>query len=163
MTDKSDIAKKFWENLKSDRTIMLGLAKQSAEEMQPMTAILEDDEEGPAWIFTAKDVDMVQAMADSEDAIVQFVAKSHDVFASCGGKLTKWNDRGMIEKLWNPFVAAWYEGGKDDPKLQLLRLDISHDHIWLNENSVFAGIKMLFGDDPKEDFKDKVAEVDFQT
>ncbi|MGB8313532.1 MAG: pyridoxamine 5'-phosphate oxidase family protein [Aestuariivirga sp.] len=25
--------------------------------------------------------------------------------------------------LWNRFVVAWYEKGKDDPKLMLLRLD----------------------------------------
>ena len=42
----------------------------------------------------------------------------------------------MIDRLWNPFVAAWFEG-KDDPKLQLLRFDpadiryvlISHGHL----------------------------------
>ena len=33
-------------------------------------------------------------------------------------------------------------------------------HVWLNENSLFAGVKILFGIDPKEDYRDKVAEVD---
>lgn len=163
MTDKSEIAEKFWKQLKSDRTIMLGLEKESAAEMQPMTAILEDDEEGPAWIFTAKDVSLVEAMTGADDAVAQFVSKGHDLFASCGGTLTKCNDPAMIDKLWNPYIAAWFEGGKDDPKLQLLRLDIAHAQIWLNENSLFAGVKLLFGADPKEEYKDKVAEVDFQT
>jgi general stress protein 26 len=65
----------------------------------------------------------------------------------------------MIDKLWNPFVAAWYEGGKDDPKLQLLRFEPEHAQIWLNENSLFAGLKVLLGRDPKSDYDDKTAEV----
>ena len=56
-------------------------------------------------------------------------------------------------------MAAWYEGGKDDPKLALLRLDAESAQIWLNENSIFAGIKTLLGVDPKKDYMDKVAEV----
>ena len=66
----------------------------------------------------------------------------------------------MVEKLWNPFVAAWFQGGKDDPKLALLRLDAEHAEVWLNGSSLVAGVKMLFGVDPKQDYKDKVREID---
>lgn len=162
MTSEAKIAEKFWKKLKSDRTIMLALEAGPAIESQPMTAILEDDKEGPAWIFTAKDVAMVEAMLGADEAVAQFVSKDHDLFASCGGKLSKWDDRRTIERLWNPYIDAWFEGGIDDPKLQLLRFDISHAQIWLNENSLFAGVKLLFGADPKEEYKDKVAEVDFK-
>jgi general stress protein 26 len=65
----------------------------------------------------------------------------------------------MIDRLWNRFAAAWYEGGKDDPKLELIRLDAEHAKIWLDESSLFAGIKILLGVDPKADYADKVADV----
>ena len=55
--------------------------------------------------------------------------------------------------------TARFEGGKDDPKLRLLRFDADKAEIWLDDSSLLAGIKMLFGADPKEDYKDKVAEV----
>ena len=64
----------------------------------------------------------------------------------------------MIDKLWNRFVAAWYEG-KDDPKIALLRFDPASAEIWIDASSAVAGIKMLIGIDPKKDYKDKVAEV----
>ena len=67
--------------------------------------------------------------------------------------------RNTPRPLWNPYIAAWFEGGKDDPKLALLRFDAEKAEIWLNENSLFAGVKMLLGADPKQDYKDKVAEV----
>lgn len=65
----------------------------------------------------------------------------------------------MVDRLWNPYVAAWYEGGKDDPKLALLRLDADHAQIWLNGSSLLACIKVLLGVDPKKDYQDKVADV----
>ena len=65
----------------------------------------------------------------------------------------------MIDRLWNSYVAAWYEGGKDDPKLQLLRLDSERAQIWVDASSLLAGVKVMLGIDPKQDYKDKVAEV----
>lgn len=69
------------------------------------------------------------------------------------------NDRAMIDRLWNRFVAAWYEGGKDDPKLALIRLDAEEAEIWLDASSLIAGVKMLLGVDPKKDYQDNVAKV----
>jgi len=75
------------------------------------------------------------------------------------GRLSLDNDRATIDRLWNPFIAAWFDGGKDDPKLALLRLDAERAEIWLDGSSIVAGIKMLFGADPKREYKDQVAEV----
>jgi hypothetical protein len=38
-------------------------------------------------------------------------------------------------------------------------LDAEHAEIWLDESSLLAGIKLLLGADPKEEYKDKVASV----
>jgi general stress protein 26 len=159
MPTPAELEAKFWKALKSDRTAMLGLAGPSGGHAQPMTAQIEGDEGGPIWFFSASDVDLVEATGDGADAFLQFASKGHDLFASVDGRLSVGTDRATIERLWNPFVAAWFEGGKDDPKLRLLRFDPGQAQVWLNENSLFAGVKMLLGSDPKEDFKDKVAEV----
>jgi general stress protein 26 len=160
MANEQEIRTKLWKALKSDRTFMLGLADGRAGDSQPMTGLLEDDrEDGPIWIFSSADVDLVQATGSGVEAVAQFVSKGHDVFASLHGLLSVTTDRAMVERLWNPFIAAWFKGGKDDPKLRLLRFDPDRAHIWLNENSMFAGIKLLLGSDPKKDYKDKVAEV----
>ena len=69
------------------------------------------------------------------------------------------NDRATIERLWNPFVAAWFEGGKADPNLQLLRFEPGRAQIWLNDHSLLAGVKLLLGRDPKAAYEDKTADV----
>jgi len=91
--------------------------------------------------------------------VAQFASKGHDLFASIDGVLNVDNDRAAVDRLWNPFVAAWFEGGKTDPKLQLLRFDAREAQIWLNENSLFAGIKVLLGSDPKAAYDAKTAQV----
>jgi len=127
---------------------------------QPMTALLEEGRHGgPIWIFSSKDVDLVRSLDGEKSAVAHFASKGHDLFATVHGRVTPDNDRAAIDRMWNKFIAAWYEGGKDDPKLQLLRFDPDHAQVWLNEHSLVAGIKLLLGQDPKKEYKDKVAEV----
>ena len=65
----------------------------------------------------------------------------------------------MIEKLWNPYVAAWYPGGKDDPNLALFRFNADEAKIWKDGSSLVAGVLALFGKDPGKSYEDNVAEV----
>ena len=160
MTTPAEVEAKFWKAIKSDRTLMLGLSGVDEGLGQPMTAQLDKHaERGPIYIFTAKDTDFVRSMGERHLATANFVARDHDLFAAIKGEVFAHNDRSTIDRLWNRFVAAWFEGGKDDPKLQLLRFEPRDAQIWLNENSLFAGVKLLLGSDPKQDYLDKVAQV----
>ena len=159
MADAAELEAKFWKALKSDRTLMLGLTGVEEGHSQPMTAQIEGDEGGPIWIFSAKGVDLVQAAGTGHRAMAHFASKDHDLFATVHGRLVPDNDRDMIERLWNPFVAAWFDG-KDDPKVTLLRFDPDHAEVWLNEHSLLTGVKMLLGRDPRKDTQDKVADLD---
>lgn len=158
--DPRELEKKFWDALKSDRTMMLGLDGVEDGHARPMTAQAENDA-GPIWFFTAIDNAIVANLGRGNRAIATFTAKDHDLFASIKGNLSVDKDRATIDRLWNPFVAAWYEG-KDDAKIALLRLDAEDAEIWLNGSSLLAGVKMLFGVDPKQDYQDKVAQVDLR-
>ena len=100
-----------------------------------------------------------RALSQNRRAIAAFSSKGHDLFASVQGSLSISRDRDVIDRLWNPFIAAWFEGGRDDPRLRLLRLDAEKAEIWLNENNFLAGVKMALGFDPTGDYQDKVATV----
>lgn len=161
MGKDAEIAEKLWKALRSDRTVMLGVADIDEGHSKPMTAIPDSDrDDGPLWFFTAKDVELVKELGPGKPAVIHFASKGHDLFATIHGTLIRTNDRSTIDRLWNAFIAAWYKGGKDDPNLQLLRFNPDRAQIWLNENSLFAGIKLMLGKDPKKEYKDKVAEVD---
>jgi general stress protein 26 len=158
-----ELETKFWKALKSEMTVMLGIDGLDDGHMRPMTAQLDDDaESGPLWFFTSADNHLVQELPSRNRALCTFASKDHDIFACVHGALEVDTDRAQIERLWSPFIAAWFEGGQNDPKLRLLRLDAEHGEIWLNESSVFAGIKLLLGADPKKAYRDKVAKVDLR-
>ena len=162
MSNEAVLEKEFWKALKSDRVVMLGLVGVEEGHSQPMSAQLLDEHEqrgGPIWFFTAADTDLVQALESGQRAQLHFSSKGHDLFAAVHGWLSPSDDRDIVDRLWNRFVGAWFEGGKDDPKLQLLRFQPDRAQVWLNEHSTLAGIRMLMGHDPKEDYQEKVADV----
>ncbi len=157
MPTDAELRAQFWTALRSDRTVMLGLAGDWPEPPRPMTAITESDaDHGPIWFFTAKDTQLAEMLTATTQSLFTFASKGHDVFATVHGNLTPDNDRAMIDRLWSPFVAAWYDGGKDDPKLLLLRFDPVEAEIWQSGSSLMAGLKMLLGADVKQDYQDNV-------
>lgn len=170
MTTDAAIRTKFWKSLKSDMTMFLGMAEGEDGHARPMTAQLDEDlfdgdeYRGPIWFFTATDnalyrmVQQAEPGGDRPRAMAHFASKGHDIWASLHGGLSTSRESAVIDRLWNRFVAAWYEG-KDDPRIALIRLDAESAEIWVDASSTVAGIKMLLGIDPKKDYQDKVAEV----
>jgi general stress protein 26 len=158
MPTPDELQSKFWKALDSDRTLMLGLDGVEDGHARPMTAQFENDH-GPIWFFTTKDHRLVRLLDRGDRAIATFASKGHDLFATLHGRLSVDNDPAVIDRLWNRFVAAWFEGGKTDPKLALLRLDAERAEIWGDASSIVAGVKLLLGVDPKKDYRDKVADV----
>ncbi len=158
MTGKQDFVSEFWESIRSDMTAMLGT---SHVDPRPMTAQFDGDRNA-IYFFTAKDTDLARS-SEPADATLVYAAKGHDLFATVHGTLHIDNDPAVIDRLWNRFVAAWFEGGKDDPRLCLLRFDPGEAEIWKDASSLVAGVKMFLGlGDPKEDYKDSTAEVDLR-
>ncbi len=161
MPTPRELEDRFWKAVDSDRTMMLGLVDDERGHSRPMTAQVEHGA-GPIWFFTSRETDLVGKLKPAQRAFAAFSSKGHDLFASVEGALTLSHDRAAIDRLWNPFVAAWFEGGKEDPKLALLRFDAEHAEIWLNASSLLSGVKILLGVDPKKDYRDNVADVDLR-
>jgi general stress protein 26 len=162
MADDREIESKFWHALKHSPFLMLGIEGARDGATQPMTAVFEDSDRdsGVVWIFAARDHDLTRAMGQSSRAMASYAAKGHDLFASLRGTLEGTTDRDTIERLWNPFIAEWYEG-KDDPKLMLLRFDIDDAKIWLSDAEGFLkpALNRLLGRKPESGMEEKVAEV----
>ncbi len=161
MSTSQELEQKFWKALKGDRTLMLGVDGVEDGHSRPMTAMIEGEARGPIWFFSGKPNAVVDHLSQPRRAIAAFSSKGHDLFASIHGNLVIDNDPAVIDRLWNPFIGAWFNG-KDDPKLVLLRFDAEHAQVWLNENNFLAGVKLMLGVDPTKDYQDKVADIDLR-
>jgi general stress protein 26 len=152
MSTSEELEQKLWSSMGSHPVLMLGVLGEPSGP-RPMTARVEMPR-GPLWFFSVKDSGLFQHLADSQHAVATYVSKAQDVFASLEGLLILDNDPAAIDRLWNPFVAAWYEGGKEDPRLALMRFEPAHIHIWLDDSSLVTDLKILMGADPKRRFAD---------
>lgn len=157
MPEDKQIEARFWKALRSDPVMMLGVDGVEDGFARPMAAQIDEDR-SPIWFFTSTDNHIVDAVREGRRAIATVAIKG-ELYASVRGNLSVSQDQAMIDKLWNPMAAAWFENGKDDPKLRLLRLDAEEAEIWLDGSGLVAGVKSLLGIDPKEDYKDDQATV----
>jgi general stress protein 26 len=154
--DDQEFALKIWDSIRSDMTAMVGLP---GVHPRPMTAQFDGDR-NVIYFFTAKDTELAEGASRGQEATLVYAAKGHDLFATDQGALRVDDDRAVLDRLWNRYVAAWFEQGKEDPKLCLLRFDATDAEIWKDASSIVAGVKMFLGmGDPKEEYKDSVASV----
>jgi general stress protein 26 len=68
----------------------------------------------------------------------------------------------VIGRLWNRSAAVWFEHGKRDPALTLLRFKTERAEIWNDASSLFRMARMLFGADPKKEYKNIFAQVELR-
>jgi general stress protein 26 len=163
------LRKAFWKALDDSPFVMLGLEGVEDDLTRPMSAqvdVPEDgdkDDGGPIFFFASRTDGVGQSIKEGNRAVATFAAKDHGLFAHIHGTLVEDNDRAIIDRLWNPFVAAWYKDGKSDPDLCLLRFDTSTAVIWeaaKGSTLKAAALKALFDVDPgKEHSAEHKAEV----
>jgi general stress protein 26 len=158
MTKSEDLESKFWKALASDKTLMLGIDGAEDGHTRPMTAQIIDHK-APIWFFTTREDALAQKIGVDSRAIATFASKGHEIFATLQGTLSIDTRRESVDRLWNRSVAAWYPLGKEDPTLILLRFDAQRAEIWRHESSVFAGVKLFFGGDPRKERANDVAEI----
>ena len=157
MADKDtpqEIAAKFIDKLKSSPFVMIGL--EDGQHSEPMTAQIDDDQPNTLFFFAGRD----NRIAKGGAAMAQFVGKGHDFFACMSGDVSTSNDRAQIDKLWNNQVEAWFPGGKSDPNLALIRLDIDSAELWETDISLSGRLKMLVGGTIKPSESGSHAKVD---
>jgi general stress protein 26 len=135
LKDETDAKDRLWTEIQKVRYGMLGLVGSgSGGHFQPMAAFCEPDV-GDIWFFTRKDTELARATLGAADAMFTIQSKDQTFQVCIGGKLQQQHDRVRLEHYWNPIVAAWYPGGKDDPELTLLRLAAKDAQVWLSESN----------------------------
>jgi general stress protein 26 len=115
------------------RAGMLGLTA-GCDGFQPMTHF-PDRASGTIWFISSTDTALVQSLGMGEDADYIVISEDHDLHASLRGKLYQLHDDAKLEELWSPVVAAWFEGGRKDPRVALLRFDPAVAEVWASSTS----------------------------
>ncbi len=126
----------LWRELGKVHAGMLGV-EGSGQHLQPMAHHV-DPEGRTLWFLTKRDTDLVQALHPDAKAHFAVIAKDQDFHACMSGPIGVRHDRAKLDEIWSPVSAAWFDGGKDDPDLVMLALDLRSAGIWASTGSTLA-------------------------
>lgn len=146
MSDAEALKRKFWTTLADSPFLFLQL-DSNPHAAVPMTAQLDRDADSAIWFFHSRS----GPLAAGGPATATFAGKGHDLFARFTGTLSEETDRARLEEEWSPAVEAWFPGGKDDPDLLMLRMDLGQAEIWNADMGFIDTTRMLLGVDMREE------------
>ena len=135
-----ELREEFWQALDKSPFIMIRLDRADGH-AEPMTAQLDKDAVHTIWFYTSRG----NRIAAGGQAMGQFSAKGHDVFACLAGSLVEETDQARIDKHWSKQAEAWFLQGRHDPDLMMLRFEIASAEVWTVDPGVFGAFKLLTG------------------
>ena len=96
---------------------------------RPMTT-QEIDEEGNFWFFSARSSHKNDEVRSDARVQLLFANTSESEYLTVYGTAAIVDDRKKIQDMWSPMVKAWFQGGKDDAELTLLKVKPESAYYW---------------------------------
>lgn len=134
-TRQQDAKERLHKQLQSARVGMLGI-EGSTDHMQPMTHFADDDG-AVLYFITASDTDLVRQIGQGATAHYCLISKNHDYHACMKGPIARHQNAAKLDQLWSPMVGAFFEKGREDPKVTLLKMVLNEASIWESDDNVF--------------------------
>ncbi|MBA4697143.1 MAG: pyridoxamine 5'-phosphate oxidase family protein [Legionella sp.] len=125
----SEEKKRVWELVAPLQTAMLVTCQDSALQARPMH-LVQDDFNSVFYFFTNHPTEKTTEALQHEEVCLTFSCPKAQTYVSLSGRASLSNDKGLIDKFWNPFVAAWFPQGKDDPSVTLLAITCYQGEYW---------------------------------
>lgn len=116
----------FWDRLDDCRSGMLdinGRAMPMAHNLAP--------EDGNIWFLTAKGTDMATAAETNEACRYILCNDAEGFYTQIEGRLSSVQDPRKFDEVWSDMAPLWFEEGKQDPDLVLVRMTPSEAEVWL--------------------------------
>ena len=104
------------------------------------------DDRGDLWFLSASDSHQNEEVARDPSVQLYFQGSSHSDFLQLRGRATISTDRSKVDELWEPVIKTWFTGGKDDPRITVIRFTPTEGYYWdTKHGNTVAAAKMLIG------------------
>ncbi|MEB8385970.1 pyridoxamine 5'-phosphate oxidase family protein [Rhodobacteraceae bacterium KMM 6894] len=132
----TSLTKEFW-----DRTgnVTAGMLSGDGLSPRPMAHQLREDD-GALWFITAKQTDVADAAAKGAQAQHVLACSHGQIYAAIDGTLTIETDEAILDDIWSPMAAVWFDDGREDDDICLVRFTPSKAEVWATD----GGAKALF-------------------
>ncbi|HTI58019.1 pyridoxamine 5'-phosphate oxidase family protein [Mucilaginibacter sp.] len=112
---------------------------------RPMS-VQKVDDDGNLWFLSADDSNKDMELKTDPFVQLLFQGSPHSDFLNLYGIASVSKDKQKIEEMWEPIMKTWFTGGKDDPRISVIRVEPSEAYYWDNKHgNAVAFLKMMVG------------------
>ena len=142
----TNLKETFWNKMSKVQVVLLGAGGGTPVPMVPLTR--QDD--GAIWFITAADHDTFKAAKSSQTAEIFLCDSGASLYGTIKGTLSASSDSNKLDELWTPMAAAWFEKGRDDDAVRLMKYTPTKAEIWVSDGTakyLYETIKANFTED----------------
>jgi len=112
---------------------------------RPM-ATQEVDEDGNIWFMSDRSSDKNKEINYDNKVQLFYSHTGNYEYLSIFGRAEIVNDRSKIEELWSPMAKTWFNEGKEDPNISLIKVTPEDAYYWDTKNNKMVSlIKFAMG------------------
>lgn len=94
------------------------------------------------WFIGDKTSDVVKDIQDDARIGLTYATQDSKNYVSISGNAELSDDKDKLEELWSPMDSAFFEEGKEDPKVQLIKVVPHGAECWISGSSTVNMFKM---------------------
>lgn len=97
--------------------------------------LVQDAYDGTLYFYTSKNAEKVYEIKEDRDVCITFSDVQNGVFVSLTGKAKLTDDQELIDRYWNSGINAWFEDGKDNPDIAMLKIKVNRGEHWKSDEN----------------------------
>ena len=109
---------------------------------RPMS-IQDIDDEGNLWFISSANSNKNFEILKDNQVQLFFANNASSQYISIYGAASIYKDQAIIDELWSPVAKAWFEEGKNDPNVTVIKVTPSDAYYWdTKDGKVISLLKM---------------------
>jgi general stress protein 26 len=111
---------------------------------RPMS-IADVDDDANIWFISSKKSNK-NFEVKHDDEVQLIFSNNSSQFLSVLGKATVYKDKAHIEEVWTPMAKAWFDEGKEDPDVTVIKIEPKNAYYWdTKDGKMIAMLKYAYG------------------
>lgn len=94
------------------------------------------------WFIGHKPSETVDNIKQNPEVNLAYVTQESDKYLSISGTAELVEDEEKLNELWSVMYNAYFEQGKEDPMVQLIKVVPHGAEYWANGNAITSAVKM---------------------
>jgi general stress protein 26 len=109
---------------------------------RPMT-VQKVDEQGNLWFISSIDTHKDQELHLDPVVSLYFQSVERSEYLEVHGRASVSQNKHEIEDLWQPQFDAWFDMGKNDPRVSVIKVMPEEGHYWDSESGLANGMRTM--------------------